>query len=102
MQDLKQYPYQIRELTKEKGGSYFITFTDFNRCISDGDTIEEATENGLDALADTIETLEELGLPVPAPSVDQYTALNSQDLTTKRRAVLDELVAQAQELNMGY
>ena len=73
MRDLKQYLYEIRELTQEEGGGYLITFTDFNQCISDGETIEEAIENGLDALAGTIETLEELGLPIPTPSIHPHT-----------------------------
>ncbi len=72
MRELKQYPYEIRQLTEEEGGGYLITLTDFNQCISDGDTIEEAIENGLDALAGTIEVLEELGFPVPEPSQPAY------------------------------
>ena len=72
MRDLKQYPYEIRELTQEDGGGYLISFIDFNQCISDGNTVEEAIENGLDALAGTIETLEELGLPVPKPSTHPH------------------------------
>ena len=67
MRDLTQYPFEIRVLTKEEGGGYLISFLDFSDCISDGDTLEEAIRNGMDALAETIAALEDLGLPVPEP-----------------------------------
>ena len=67
MRDLTQYPFEIRPLSKEEGGGYLISFTDFSECISDGETIEEAIQNGLDALAETISALEEMGHPVPEP-----------------------------------
>lgn len=44
-----------------------ISFPDFNECISDGETVEEAIANGFDALAETIAALEAMGLPVPEP-----------------------------------
>jgi len=68
MRDLTQYPFEIRPLTQEEGGGYLISFTDFSECISDGETPEEAIQNGLDALAETIAALEDLRLPVPAPA----------------------------------
>lgn len=65
--DLNQYPFEIRPLTPEEGGGYLISYTDFSECISDGETPEEAIENGLDALQETIAALESMGLSVPAP-----------------------------------
>ncbi len=44
-----------------------LSFTDFSECISDGETIEEAIQNGMDALAETIAALESLNLAVPEP-----------------------------------
>ncbi len=67
MRDLNLYPFDVRPLTKEEGGGYLISFPDFSECISDGETPEEAIHNGMDALAETIAALEDLGLPVPAP-----------------------------------
>lgn len=67
MRDLKQYPFEIQLLSEEDGGGYLISFPDFSECISDGDTIEEAIQNGLDALEETIAALESLNLPVPEP-----------------------------------
>ena len=67
MRDLSQYPFEIRPLSEEEGGGFLISFTDFSECISDGETIEEAIENGMDALQETIATLESLNMPVPKP-----------------------------------
>ncbi len=44
------YPFEIRPLTMEDGGGYLISFPDIPGCISDGETPEEAIENGRDAL----------------------------------------------------
>lgn len=65
MRDLSQYPFNIRPLSKEEGGGFLISFPDFSDCISDGDTPEEAIRNGMDALRETIATLEEFGFPLP-------------------------------------
>ena len=65
--DLKKYPFEIRALTEEDGGGFLISFTDFNECVSDGETVEEAIMNGLDALKGTILALEDMGFPVPEP-----------------------------------
>ncbi|MFZ1400272.1 MAG: type II toxin-antitoxin system HicB family antitoxin [Candidatus Promineifilaceae bacterium] len=68
MRDLKQYPFEIQPLSKEDGGGYLVSFPDFSECISDGDTIEEAVANGMDALEETIAALESMNLPVPEPN----------------------------------
>lgn len=38
-----------------------------SECISNGETVEEAIQNGLDALHETIVALESMNLPVPEP-----------------------------------
>ncbi|HRQ42192.1 MAG TPA: toxin-antitoxin system HicB family antitoxin [Chloroflexota bacterium] len=67
MKELHQYPFEIRPLTAAEGGGFLISFPDFSECISDGETVEEAIQNGLDALQETIAALESLNLPVPEP-----------------------------------
>lgn len=67
MRDLSQYPFEIRPLSDDEGGGFLISFTDFTECISDGETIEESIQNGMDALQETIAALESLGLAVPEP-----------------------------------
>lgn len=67
MRDLSQYPFEIRPLADDEGGGFLVSFSDFSECISDGETIEEAIHNGMDALAETIAALESLNLAVPEP-----------------------------------
>lgn len=67
MRDLSQYPFEIRPLLAEEGGGFLISFTDFSECIADGETIEEAIQNGSDALQETIAALESMNLAVPEP-----------------------------------
>jgi antitoxin HicB len=67
MNNLLSYPFKIKPLTEEEGGGYLIVFPDFDECISDGETPEEAIKNGFDALEETIYALKSLGLPIPKP-----------------------------------
>ena len=68
MSKLTDYPFEVRPLSSEEGGGYLISFPDFAECISDGETVEEAMENGRDALKATIAALKAKKLPVPAPN----------------------------------
>ena len=68
MSKLTDYPFEVRPLTEEEGGGYLVSFPDFAECISDGETVEEAIENGRDALKATIAALKASKLPVPAPN----------------------------------
>jgi len=65
---LNDYPFTIRPLSTEDGGGYSIEFPDVPGCLSDGETPEEAIENGCDALKSALLTLEEFGDPIPKPS----------------------------------
>ncbi len=68
MSKLNDYPFEVRPLSAEEGGGYLISFPDFAECISDGESIDEAIENGLDALKATIAALKSKKLPVSAPN----------------------------------
>lgn len=68
MSKLTDYPFEVRPLTEEEGGGYLISFPDFAECISDGESIEEAIENGRDALKATIAALKAKKLPIPSPN----------------------------------
>jgi len=67
MKQKEMYPFELRALTAEEGGGFLISFPDFNECIADGETIEEAISEGQAALAAVVATLQEKGLPVPQP-----------------------------------
>jgi antitoxin HicB len=66
MSKLTDYPFEVRPLSSEEGGGYLISFPDFAECLSDGETVEEAMENGRDALKATIAALKAKKLSVPA------------------------------------
>ncbi|MCO5122026.1 MAG: type II toxin-antitoxin system HicB family antitoxin [Burkholderiaceae bacterium] len=68
MSKLSDYPFEIRPLSVEEGGGFLVSFPDFAECISDGETIEEAIENGRDALKATVAALKAGKLPVPPPN----------------------------------
>ncbi|MBF0295019.1 MAG: type II toxin-antitoxin system HicB family antitoxin [Magnetococcales bacterium] len=59
MHNLDDYPFEIRPMRPDEGTGFLITFTDFNECFSDGATVEEAIENGRDALKTAILALNE-------------------------------------------
>jgi antitoxin HicB len=68
MSKLTDYPFEVRPLDDDEGGGYLISFPDFAECISDGQTVDEAVENGRDALKATIAALKAKKLSVPAPN----------------------------------
>ena len=68
MSKLSDYPFEIRPLSEDEGSGYLISYPDFAECISDGETVEHALENGHVALKETIATLRSKKLPVPAPN----------------------------------
>ena len=68
MNNLDDYPFEIRPLTAAEGGGFLIAYPDFSECLSDGETVADAIANGREALAATIAALEAKGLAVPAPN----------------------------------
>ena len=61
------YPFTVRYLAEDEGGGFLIEFPDLSGCVSDGDTIEDAIENGMDAVNAWIAAAVEFGDPVPRP-----------------------------------
>ena len=66
------YPFFISPLTEEDGGGFFIAFPDLPGCISDGETPEEAIQNGYDAARAWLETAKEFNDPIPRASQLNY------------------------------
>jgi len=67
------YPFDayskiISPLSAEDGGGFMISFPDLPGCISDGETEEEALENGKDAFMSWVAARADLGKPIPEPS----------------------------------
>lgn len=61
------YPFTVRKLMVDEGSGYLIEFADLPGCISDGETIDEAIENGAQALDCWIKAAKEAGREIPQP-----------------------------------
>lgn len=61
------FPFTIRHLTPEEGGGYMIEFPDLHGCSSDGETIEAAIQNGVDAVNCWLAAAKEIGRAIPKP-----------------------------------
>jgi len=64
---ISEYPFIMRHLSKEEGGGYLIEFPDLPGCMSDGETIEEAIENGQEAIHAWVEAAKEMNRAIPRP-----------------------------------
>lgn len=62
------YRFTVRPLPAEDGGGYLIEFPDLPGCMSDGNTIDEAIANGIDAMRGWIEAIRAEGHPIPEPA----------------------------------
>jgi len=60
-----EYPFIVRPLAAEEGGGYLVEFPDLPGCISDGETVDEAIANGMEARQEWLAAAKELGRPVP-------------------------------------
>lgn len=63
---LYDYPFSIRHLSKKEGGGYLIEYPDLPGCISDGETVEEAIQNGQDAVTCWLDAAKKSGDPIPS------------------------------------
>lgn len=59
------YRFTVRPLGAGEGGGYLIEFPDLPGCMSDGETVEEAIESGVDAMRGWIQVMQAEGRPVP-------------------------------------
>jgi antitoxin HicB len=59
------YPFIVRPLAADEGGGYLIEFPDLPGCISDGETVDEAVANGMDARREWLAVAQEQGRTVP-------------------------------------
>jgi len=63
----KPYNIVIKHFNDESGSYYFAKVQEFDGCMSDGDTFEEAFKNIQEAMEGWIETKLENGFSVPEP-----------------------------------
>jgi antitoxin HicB len=63
------YRFTVRPLSEDEGSGYLVEFPDLPGCMSDGETVEEAILNGIDAMVGWIEAMRaEEGHPIPQPA----------------------------------
>lgn len=65
--EFEAYTRVISRLAEEDGGGYLITFPDLPGCMSDGETEEEALENGKDAFLCWVSARADMGKKIPKP-----------------------------------
>ena len=78
------YPFAVRPLAADEGGGYLIEFPDLPGCMADGATVEEALREGADALRSWVETMRELGRPVPPPPMGDTVSGDRQLMRVPR------------------
>ena len=74
--NLDQYQFTVRPLSKEEGGGYLVEYPDIPGCMSDGETIDEATANGREALRDCLDV---------APALAPHPLIKANQTGRKRR-----------------
>jgi antitoxin HicB len=62
------YRFTVRPLTPDEGGGYLIEFPDLPGCMSDGETVEQAIANGVEAMQGWIEAMRTEHRPIPEPT----------------------------------
>lgn len=62
-----EYPFEMKPLSQDDGGGWLIIFPDLAGCMSDGETPEEAIENGKDAIQCWFQACKEDGRAIPRP-----------------------------------
>lgn len=66
----EDFPFDLRPLSKAEGGGWLITWPDLPGCMSDGETPEEAIDNGRDAFKAWMSVRQKnLKLSAPKPTV---------------------------------
>jgi antitoxin HicB len=89
---IQSYPFTIRPLPEEDGGGFAIEYPDLPGCISDGETPEEALENGADAVKAYLLNCLQHGDPIPQP-----TSASGQWRQRVPKSLHARLVARARE-----
>lgn len=89
---IESYPFSIRPLSEADGGGFAIEYFDLPGCISDGETPEEALQQGADTVKAYLRNCVKHGDPVPKPS-----AASGQWRQRVPRTLHSRLVAKARE-----
>ena len=61
------YPFTVRPLAAKEGGGYLVEFPDLPGCISDGESVDEAIANGMEAKQAWLTVAKEQDRPISGP-----------------------------------
>ncbi len=89
---IRSYPFTIRPLSESDGGGFAIEYSDLPGCIADGETPEEALQNGADAVKAYLLNCMKHGDSVPKPG-----AASGQWRQRVPRSLHSRLVARARQ-----
>jgi antitoxin HicB len=89
------YSFDLRPLSKAEGGGWLITWPDLPGCMSDGETPEEAIENGRDAFAAWM-AVRQSDLEKPAPKASTGAGKPARFVLRTPKSMHARLVAKAQ------
>lgn len=90
------YPFELRPMTKAEGGGWLITWPDLQGCMSDGETPEEAIDNGKDAFA-AWAAVHTRNLKKPMPKPASVAAKPARFVLRAPRSLHARLVERARE-----
>ncbi len=76
------YPFEVRELTKEEGGGFLVSFPDLPGCLADGKSLGLAVTNAADAEIAWIRACENWGDAIPESSHTEHPRLTLPLSTT--------------------
>ncbi len=91
----EDYPFDLRPLAKAEGGGWLITWPDLEGCMSDGETPEEAIQNGRDAFSAWM-AVRSTDLKRPAPKPARTAAKPARFVLRTPQTLHARLVARAQ------
>ena len=89
------YPFALRCLTDAEGGGFLIEFPDLPGCVSDGETIQAAIQNGIDALSCWIDAAKKSGKSIPQPG--SFESQSGKWLQRAPKSLHYRLIEQAKE-----
>jgi antitoxin HicB len=89
------YSFDLRPLSKAEGGGWLVTWPDLPGCMSDGETPEEAIENGRDAFTAWM-TVWQSDLKNPAPKPSAGVGKPARFVLRTPKSMHARLVARAQ------
>lgn len=93
--NIEDYPFSIHPLTKEEGGGFLIEFSDLPGCVSDGETIKDAINNGFDAVQCWISAAKEAGREIPLPRLKE--SQSGKWLQRAPKSIHARLISRAKE-----